>query len=213
MWVVYKIKRSDGLQYIGKTNTNRLKKRMYDHGRSERFKNYAFNYEILFETEDHDLVKLKEKYFIEIYDTYHSGLNRSIDGSGNHNAPNFTTLGIKFSEETKEKIRKKAIGNQRTKGLRHSEETKKRWSELRKGKVWSKKIDESIVRDLMVEFKNTPIQETTISKNGKPLSHLRNFCNKNAEKYKMSSANIKKILSGKTLVWEQIYKEILDTKS
>lgn len=213
MWVVYKITRSDGLEYIGKTSYSRLHKRMYDHSRSKRFKNYNFNYDILFECESHDIVLEKEKIFIEKYNTFYGGLNNSIDGSGNHLSSSFTTLGLKFSEETKNKIRKKAMGNKRSKGFRHSNETKQKLSELRKGKVWSRKFKEHEIRALMIEFKETPIKEERISKNGRRLSHLQIFCNENSEKYNMSSANMKKILSGKTLAWEHLYKEILDTKS
>lgn len=212
-WLVYKIDRSDGLSYIGKTSYKRLNKRMYDHSRSSRFTDYDFIYEILFESDDHNVILKKEKEFIEIYDTYHNGLNESIDGSGNHNAPNFTTLGMKFSSETREKISKKAIGNQRTKGMKHSEENKINWSKKRKGKVWSKKFNEEIIKELMLEYKQKPLQETKISKNGKPLNHLQKFCNDNAEKYNMSSANMRKILSGKTIAWKHLYNEILDTKS
>lgn len=212
-WVVYKISRSDGKIYIGKTSVERYKKRMYDHKRSKRFINYEFKVEILYKTLCHDNVLEKEKQFIESFDSYHNGLNESIDGSGNHLALNFTTLGVKFSEETKQKISQKAKGNRRALGLVHSEETKKIWSEKRKGKVWSKKFSVTQIRTLMTDFKVFPVSEISTSKNGRPLSHLRNFCNKNAKKYNMSNKTMENILSGKTIAWEHLYKEILDTKS
>jgi hypothetical protein len=217
-WLVYKIKRSDGLLYIGKTNYNRLKKRMYNHSKSQRFVNYNFEYEILFETVDHKIVLQKEKEYIQIYDTYYNGLNKSIDGSGNHNAPNFHTIGFSFSENSKQKMshsHKKRFKNGAIPsmlGKKHSEEVKKEWSMKRKGKVWSKKFNDEIIKKLMLEYKRTPLQKTIISKNGKPLNHLRKFCNEHAEKYNMTSANMKKILSGKTLAWKHLYKEILDMK-
>lgn len=212
-WVVYRLIREDGKIYIGKTNTDRYNKRMYDHKRSKRFKGYIFNSEIIYRSEDHDDVLEKEKYFVEYFDSYKNGLNKSKDGSGNHNSPNFTNMGLKHKEESRQKIRLKAIGNKRALGLKHSVQTKEKWSEKRKGKVWSKKFNDEHIRNLMNHFKITPISETTISKNGKPLTHLKKFCNDNAKKYNMSNKTMENILLGKTIAWEHLYKEILDMKS
>jgi len=192
---------------------------MYDHSKSKRFNGFDFSYEIIFESENHDLVLEKEKEFIKIYDTYYNGLNESLDGSGNHNAPNFTTLGFTFSDKSKKKMsdsHRKRFKNGATSpmlGKTHSDEVKKEWSRKRKGRVWSKKFDEETVKSLLIEYKQTPVEDTEISKNGRPLDHLRKFCNKNAKKYNMSSANIRKIILGQTIAWKHLYNEILGTKS
>lgn len=217
-WVVYKITRSDNMLYIGKTKKSRIKKRMYDHKRTERFKNFDFDYEIIFESDNHNVILEKEKSFIEIYDSYNNGLNKSIDGSGNHNSPNFHTVGFVFSKESKEKMsksHKERFSNgdvSPMKGKKHSEETRSEWSKKRKGKVWSKKFDQTIVKTLMLDFINTPVKETIKSKNGRNLTHVRKFSIENSEKYNMCSKTIHNILTGKTLVWAQLYKEIIDTK-
>jgi hypothetical protein len=210
--VVYKITRSDNEIYVGKTSKKRLNKRMYDHRRSKRFIGHTFSYEIVFESSSHNEILLQEKQFIQKYDSFSKGLNNSIDGSGNHNSPKFTTLGLKFSDETRKKISQKAKGNKRALGLKHKKETKEKWSDIRKGKVWSKKFDESHIRNLLITFKNAPKMQTTTSKNGRPLTHIRNFCITNAHFFNMSPKTMHNILSGKTIAWDQVYKEILDTK-
>ena len=211
-WIVYKLTRSDEKIYIGKTSKKKLQKRLYDHKNSERFKGFEFSYEILFESDSHDEILKQEKLFVEKYNSFYEGLNNSIDGAGNHNSPNFTTLGLKFSEETREKIRQKALGNKRTLGFKHKKETKENWSKLRKGKVWSKKFEETVIKEIMLLFKNTPKTESTISKNGKKLNYIRKFCNETANLYDMSPRTMYNILTGKTIAWELLYKEILDTK-
>lgn len=94
--VVYKITREDFKEYIG-TSLN-FKNRLFQHRISERFSEYGIlDYEILYRGNYYNCLKL-EPYFIEKFDTFHSGLNNSIDGKGNHLSPNFTTLGYKYTD-------------------------------------------------------------------------------------------------------------------
>ena len=101
-----------------------------------------------------------------------------------------------------------------TKGKKvHSEDQKKKWSEKRKGKVHSKKFDEKTIKELLEKFVNVEESEPTKSKNGRYLSHITKFANENAEIYNMSSKNIIKIVSGKTLVWNHLFEQIVNMKS
>lgn len=86
-----------------------------------------FTIEIIDFAETYEELKEKEKYWIKQYDSMNreKGYNLTEGGDG--------TFGRIHSEETKEKIRQKAIGR------KLSEETKKRMSESRKGKTSEKK--------------------------------------------------------------------------
>lgn len=86
-----------------------------------------FTLEIIGFAETYDELKEKEKYYIKEYDSTNRkiGYNLTEGGDG--------TFGRSHSEETKEKIRQKALGRIA------SEETKKRMSETRKGKTSDKR--------------------------------------------------------------------------
>lgn len=95
----------------------------------------------------------------------------------------------------------------------HSEKQKEIWSEQRQGKAHSKKFNEEIIKELLEKFINSVESEPTKSKNGRYLPHITKFANENADQYNMSSKNIIKIVSGKTLVWKHLFDQIVNTKS
>ena len=86
-----------------------------------------FTLEIIDFAETYDELKEKEKYWIKYYDSRNreKGYNLTEGGDG--------TFGRMHSEETKEKIRQRAIGR------KASEETKKKMSESRRGKTSDKR--------------------------------------------------------------------------
>jgi len=103
MIVVYKLTRSDGKQYIGKASN--FKNRLCHHTKSKRFEGHSIvEHEILECCETHKQALTYEKKYIEQYDTFHNGLNKTKDGSGNHTSPNFTTEGFQFTKESKKKM-------------------------------------------------------------------------------------------------------------
>ena len=141
-YLIYKLTRDDGQIYIGTTNSKCYKNRMVAHKNSERFINHSFTIEILEQSENIE-VHNKEGEYIKLYNSFYNGLNESIDGKGNHNAPNFNTIGFKFSEESKRKMSESAKrrverDGANFKGKTHSEESKQKMSKLRKGKCWHK---------------------------------------------------------------------------
>ena len=85
-----------------------------------------FTLEIIDFAETYEELKEREKYWIKQYDSMNreKGYNLTEGGDG--------TFGRLHSEETKEKMRQKAIGR------KASEETKKKMSEMRKGKTTEK---------------------------------------------------------------------------
>ena len=107
--VVYKLIREDNQIYIGiSVNFN---SRLNAHRKSKRFSELKIKeYEILYECDTYEEAELLEEKMIKKYDSFYNGLNESVNGKGNHLSPNFNTLGYKFSEESKEKMRKPKNG-------------------------------------------------------------------------------------------------------
>lgn len=87
-----------------------------------------FTLEIIDFADTYEELKEKEKYYIKLYDSMNRevGYNLTEGGDG--------TFGRLHSDDTKEKIRQKALGR------KASEETKKKMSEARKGRKISEKV-------------------------------------------------------------------------
>jgi len=203
IYVVYKITRDDQKIYIGTTIKDRINNRLSQHNNSARFKGYEFTFEILEESTSKEYIDVKEAHYIQYYDSYNTGLNESLDGKGNHHAPNFTTLGYKYSTESKQKMSQSAKARVKRlgapgKGRKPSAETRFKWSQNRKGKIHSKlKVDYAAVRKEFEEVKNT--LKESVSKNGRQLSIERQFSNLVYKKYNVCSASIYNIICKKVL--------------
>lgn len=221
--VVYKITRSDNEIYIGITKDPKVRFRR--HELSERFAIGIKRIEILEEHDNRKDAEEAERKYIEYYDSFYNGLNDTIDGSGNHLSPNFTTLGKKLSEETRKNISKNHAAYKdgyvpSMLGKTHSKESKKRMSKNRKGKIFGpcKLIDyaDTIRNEFLtgVEFpiefitlcvKNddkalvgkTDIENLTM-KSGHKLTYTSLFIKYYSEKYNCSKTAIRHLISGKT---------------
>ena len=208
MFLVYKLTRNDGKIYIGSTTKKRFKVRMAEHKKTERFKDYTFTEEILFSCENRNECLDKEKFFIKEYDSFNDGLNNSIDGKGNHLAPNFTTYGRKHTKETREKIGKALKGrvpwNKGKTGC-FPKETLDRWSSIRKGVQGKTKLTKEQVKKLRFEYETTLIyfpDENKIGKNGKPKTYISLFCNFMAPYYNITPQCLRQILEYKS--WKNV---------
>lgn len=181
MHYVYLITRDDGEKYIGITNN--ISRRKAAHRLDDRFRDTNFSMEIIFEDENREEVESKETYFIEKYDTFHNGLNRTITGKGSgHSSPFFTTLGKKFSVESREKMKANhwsKTGKYSQVGRKFSDETRAKMSESRKGvKIKNPKIPHE-ERDAMIEawrLKLLRFDSDTIAKHVHPsMTHLSSY--------------------------------------
>lgn len=217
MYCVYCITREDGLKYIGKAKN--IKNRISNHKKSKRFYGYKIEYEILFISENHELICDAEEFYINFFDTYNKGLNLTPDGSGNNYTENFTTFGLKFSNETKNKIKLNHYSKKNNYippmlGKTHNNETRKKFSENRKGKVSSKKFNEFEIEEILTIYKNKPYIDIANKKrkNGKYIDYDSAFCITYSKKYNMSIPNMKKIIKGKNLVWKNIFEKIINLK-
>ena len=223
---VYKITRSDQKSYIG-TTTN-VKKRFKDHSLTERFKHFDLQFEILKEFDNYEEALNFEELMIEKFDTFYNGLNLSKNGRGNHLCKNFTTYGLKFSEETKKKIgesskNRNAINKALKKISNYSDEEKKQFYkkiEEKKNQIFLKrgfkqrKFDSEIIKNFLYEFKNFKLQDCNLKfrKNGKHVTAERIFCEYFGKKNNLNPTYLYKILKGKVKSWNIILEEILDLK-
>lgn len=205
-YLIYLITREDGQQYVGTTDTRNYKSRMRCHAITDRFKGYEFSTDILESSEDiavHD----KEAFYIKVYDTFHNGLNSSIDGKGNHLAPSFTTRGYKFSDESKKKMSEakkgKTAWNKGKTGI-YSEETIKRWSESRKGRIHSSKLSKEDVIEIRRFYATLPEVDGVgkVMRNGKKMTYERAFSKEYCTQWDICEQNLYKIITNKS--WKNV---------
>lgn len=206
---IYKITRSDNLEYIGITNN--LKIRLNSHKKSLRFQQGIKKVEILFEGCYEDCQDGEEIY-ISIFDTYKNGLNVTPHGKGNHyDSSKFNTFGFKFSKSSREKMRKaKEDYVPWNKGLKGSFTPSEQWIKnhtFNGSENGRAVLNERIVRSLIKHYLSKPFIENVgiIQKNGIAMSYDWAYCNEYAKKYNITPQAIKRIIQKKT--WKNVWKE------
>lgn len=223
--VSYMIIDNEDLKYIGiTTNINR---RLSQHNSANRFKNGIKDVIILREYESYNDAEIDEPLLIEKYDTYHNGLNKSINGKGNHLSPKFTTYGYKFTDKQRKNMRDSHWSrnpdiDKSWLNRKHSQETIDKISKNRKGIVGEAHCKLSLDTRLLIEkqykedtlnFDNEFISkhiktsqidkideldfEELVSKNGKPLKRIVLYKFYFAEKYNMTTKAMENICLGK----------------
>ena len=215
MAIVYKLTRSDGLEYIGVTKN--LRKRLNSHKNSKRFSEKTIvQVQVLFDGDYVECEALEEK-FIEQYGTYTNGLNLTAKGKGKSETCRFNTLGYKFSDESRKRMSESSKARtDRPKGYRHTAETKAKWSERRRGKVWGPvKIDKDKLISEWHAFSPTleDMKHMVLSvsedgdvrfKNGKKFSYTRGklvlFKKAKSIEYNTTPEAIKRIITDEQLL-------------
>lgn len=182
---VYKItNKVTGKIYIGITNQGagaRYRHHWYEarigepspiHRSMAKYGEENFTFEIIEVVDTYDELKEREKYWIKFYDSMNreKGYNLTEGGDG--------TFGRLHSEETKEKIRQKAIGR------KASEETKKKMSEIQK--KYSKQHRAHADKIRVLNYK--PIEVFDLEGNKIEEFETTKRC---AEKYGVSSTTVK----------------------
>jgi hypothetical protein len=210
-YVVYKITRIDDLSYIGITAN--FITRLWNHRKSKRFSSGIKSYEILNETDDYLIAEKLEEEYISFYDTWKCGLNVTFDGKGYNGNCNFNTCNYKYSEESKNKMKKNhwsKTGKYSPKGSKHSEETKEKISNSKKGKPSFTKISENDVIKMITLYYDRPeIKDVgKIRRNGKILTYMRAFSKKHHLDFGLTSNALYKILNGEIAIWKPLLLEI-----
>lgn len=146
--IIYRYESPSGKSYIGQTTNERDRRRKFLNFKGEysghrfdaainKYTPKAFKYEVLETISSESREDLRRKlddleiYYIQQYDSYNNGYNMTEGGSGSN--------GCFQTEESKEKIRIKAIGRKNPMlGRTHSEEVRKYLSKLAKQRIGSK---------------------------------------------------------------------------
>jgi predicted GIY-YIG superfamily endonuclease len=221
---VYKITRTDGLEYIGITIN--LNKRINEHLKTSRFDSGILKFEVLDQTEDYQhALKLEEEYITK-FNTYENGLNLTPNGGKLGDDGKFNTFGMKFSEDTKDKMCRNhwsKTGSYNQSGRKLAEQTKSKIRDKQIGRCHAKdqrKITEEQARDIVdaynhdtlkftsdyvrrfVTTSQKPIVETLNfselkSQNGKFITREKLYAEYFAELFNVSTNTIRAILNGK----------------
>lgn len=209
MYIVYKITRDDGELYIGTTYRKGLAKRMKAHSKTNRFKSHKFEFVIVEESDDFEYIESREEYYIGLYDTFYNGLNKSINGKGNHLCSDFTTKNYKFSDESRERMSQAAKARVARcgvpfKGKSHTKEQKEKWRSTRKGVQQTTKINEDSVKEIISIFEKQPSLEGVgqVMGNGRKMSYVRAFSLRYCNDYDITPENVERIIRGRT--WKNV---------
>lgn len=107
-----------------------------------------------------EILIIREQYYINLFDSYKKGYN-SVPKAGSNS-------GMKHTDETKEKIRNKSIGNKNMLNKKHSDNTKILISEKLKGTILSEntkiKMSESRKGKIMSEETKNKLSEINSGK-------------------------------------------------
>lgn len=202
--IVYKLTRTDGLEYIGITNN--LRDRYNAHAMSARFSIGIIETCILHECETYKEAEDLEPYYIEKFNTWKNGLNLTRDGKGLNGNCEFNTFGFKFSSLSRQKMSEAKIDY-----VPWNVGKTYKLNVDRTGKVFSKKFKEQTIIDILILYKTKPEISGVgdKSKNGKILSYNRAFANEFSKKFEMSNVALLNIITGKTIVWKEHYNTII----
>jgi predicted GIY-YIG superfamily endonuclease len=221
---VYKVTRSDGLEYVG--TTVNLNKRISEHAKTKRFESGILKFEVLDQTEDYQHALSLEEEYISKFDTYKNGLNLTPNGGKLDDDGKFNTFGMKFDETTKTKMQTNLwckTGSYDRSGRKLSDQTKSKIREKQIGRCHVKdqrKITEENVQYIRKVYDNDlvqfapdylrrfvtasqkPIVETLNfnelkSQNGKPITREKLYSEYFADLFKVSPNTIRAVLNGK----------------
>jgi len=181
MYYIYFLKDLDGkVKYVGQTKN--LDSRKREHKRNKP----PHTFEISEQIDISEKAKETEIFYIEKFDTFKNGWNRSTGGEGFDNYERKGIGGTKKGTIPWNKGIKKCF----------SEETIEKMSNSRKGKVFSRKINDYQIREIRKLYSEKPDLQNVgvIMKNGRKLSYIHAFCKEYAKDYNLTPQGIKRII-------------------
>jgi hypothetical protein len=181
MYYIYFLKDLNGtVKYVGQTRNCSARKR--DHKKSK----HPHIFEIVEQIDIPEKAKELEIFYIKKFDTYKNGWNKSTGGEGFDNYERKGIGGVKKGNIPWNKNLKNCF----------SEETIKQMREVRRGRVFSKKLSNEDVLEIRSLYSQRPNLENVglVMKNGKIMSYLQAFCKKYANNYKLTPQGIKRIV-------------------
>jgi len=181
MYYIYFLKDlNEKVQYVGQTRNLNARKR--EHKRNKP----PHKFEIKEKTEIPEDAKELEIFYIEKFNTYKKGWNRTPGGEG-------------FDGYDRDGIGGAKKGSiPWNKGIKNcfSEETIKKMKKTRKGRVFSRKIKDEQIIEIRKLYNEQPfLQDVGMTmKNGKTMSYIQAFCKEYAKDYNLTPQGLKKII-------------------
>lgn len=212
MFVVYKITRKDNLEYIGITKN--MGARVSQHIKSPRFSLGIEKVEVLETAESYEEAEELEEFFIQKFDTWKNGLNLTQTGKGLNEGTKFNTLGYKFSERSRQKMKDNhwsKTGSYTPRGRAASEKQRAHLTKIAKERQVRTKLSKQDVVAILTNFKNRPHLEGVghVAANGRKLTYERLFAKSCCGDYDITSAQLMNIITGKAKAWKCIFQEIM----
>lgn len=189
MYYIYFLKDLDGkVKYVGQTKNLDSRKREHKRNKPPHI------FEISEKIDISEKAKEIEIFYIEKFDTFKNGWNKSTGGEGFDNYERKGIGGAKKGTIPWNKGIKKCF----------SEETIEKMSNSRKGKVFSRKITDDQIKEIRKLYNEKPNLQNVgvIMKNGRKLSYIQAFCKEYAKDYNLTPQGIKRIILKEC--WENV---------
>jgi len=181
MYYIYFLKDlNNNIQYIGQTKN--LSTRKGEHKRNKP----PHIFELIEQTEISEKAKQLEIDYIKKYNTYKNGWNKSPGGEG-------------FDDYDRQGIGGVNKGTiPWNKGIKNcfSEKTIEQMKNVRKGRVFSRKLSDDEIKQIRLLYEQTPDLPLVglIMKNGKKMSYIQAFCKEHSGKYNITPQGMKRII-------------------
>lgn len=182
MYYIYFLRDLSGtIKYVGQTKNLNTRKR--EHKRNKPPHTFEISEQIKISEE----AKKAEIFYIEKFDTFKNGWNKSTGGEGFGNYERKGIGGVKKGNTPWNKGVKNCF----------SEETIEKMRTTRKGRVFSRKLTDDQIKEIKNLYSEQPELQNVgmVMKNGKRLSYIQAFCKKYAEKYSITPQGMKKIIT------------------
>lgn len=203
-YYIYKLRRSDSMEYVGTTDSWRIQSRMCAHRKSERFRDYQFECEILAESDTTDIFVQEEDYIRKHKTLHPHGLNKTATGKGTgpRDFAGWTTRGFKYSEESRRKMSESSKKRIRNTGWKHKPEVKLAWSKLRIGKCWKAPGLSREQWNALMELWVAAPSCVLVNSNGRTISYARAFAKRYATQFELTPNGLYNIVAGKLKVFK-----------
>jgi hypothetical protein len=181
MYYIYFLKNLNGeVKYVGQTQNLDIRKREHKRNKPQH------TFEIGEEIDIPERAKEKEIFYIEKFDTFKNGWNKSTGGEGFDNYERKGIGGVKKGNIPWNKGMKNCF----------SKETVEKMSNSRKGRVFNRKIDDDQIRSIRKLYNEKPNLQNVgmIMRNGKKMSYVQAFCKEYAEQYNLTPQGLKRIV-------------------
>jgi hypothetical protein len=181
MYYIYFLRDSNGdVKYVGQTQD--IDRRMTEHKRMKP----PHTFEVIYENINSIDAKILEIENIDKYDTYKNGWNKTRGGEGFAGYDRKGIGGVKKGNIPWNKGRSGCF----------SEETIKKFKNTRNGKVYSRKLTDTQIKEIRKLYNEKPEIEGVgdIMRNGRKMSYIQAFCKKYCSEYNITIQGMKRVV-------------------